>query len=69
MKKVIKVTGLDWAHCASEFENIVKKSDGIEDAKINFILEKIIVTASDEECIKNAINKAKGKFPDAEVSI
>lgn len=45
MKKMLKVTGLDCAHCAAEFEKIIKNADGIEDAKMNFILEKMIVTA------------------------
>ncbi len=66
MKKIISVTGLDCAHCAAEFENIVKKSPGIEDAKINFMLEKIIITANNEDDIKNALSSAGKAFPDAE---
>ena len=64
MKKMIKVTGLDCGHCAAEFEKIIKNAEGIEDAKMNFILEKMIVTAESEDAIKNAIELAKKKFPD-----
>jgi len=68
MRKMINVTGLDCAHCASEFESIVKGCEGIEDAKINFILEKIIVTARDEASIEAALKKAKEKFSDVETN-
>lgn len=66
MKKMIKVTGLDCAHCAADFEKTVKSADGIEDAKINFILEKMIITAESEEAIEKALETAKKKFPDAQ---
>jgi len=66
MRKMISVTGLDCAHCAAEFENIVKNAPGIEDAKINFILEKIIITADSEAAINDALKKAGKAFPDAE---
>lgn len=68
MRKMINVTGLDCAHCASEFEAIVKDCEGIESASMNFILEKMIVTATDETAIENAIEKAKEKFPDVQTN-
>lgn len=64
MKKVFSVTGLDCAHCAAEFEKIIKKCEGIEDAKMNFILEKIIMTAKSEEAIENALLLGKKAFGD-----
>lgn len=66
MKKILSLTGLDCAHCAAEFENIVKKSEGIEDAKINFMLEKIIITAENEEAVEKALKVAQKSFSDAE---
>ncbi len=66
MKKILNLEGLDCAHCAAEFENIVKKSPGIEDAKVNFMLEKIIVTADNEESIENALQAAKKTHPEAQ---
>ena len=68
MRKMINVTGLDCAHCAAEFEAIIKGCEGIEDAKINFILEKIIVTAKSEAAIDSALKKAKEKFPESEIN-
>lgn len=66
MKKIISVTGLDCAHCAAEFEKIVNKCDGIESASMNFMLEKMIVTAESEDAIESALRKAKKAFPDSE---
>lgn len=66
MKKILSLTGLDCAHCAAEFESIVKKSEGIEDAKINFMLEKIIITAENEEAVEKALKAAQKSFSDAE---
>ncbi len=68
MRKMINVTGLDCAHCASEFETIVKNCEGIESANMNFILEKMIVTAADEAAIEKALEKAKEKFPDVQTN-
>ncbi len=69
MRKNISITGLDCAHCAAEFEAIVKKANGIEDAKMNFILEKMIVTAESEEAIDGAVKLALKAFPDAEAEL
>lgn len=66
MRKVIKVTGLDCAHCAAEFEKIVKKAEGIEDAKMNFMLEKMIVTGENEDAIEKAVQLGRKAFPDVE---
>lgn len=65
MKKIISVTGLDCAHCAAEFEKIVKTSEGIESASMNFMLEKMIVTAKSEDAIESALRKAQKAFPDS----
>ena len=66
MKKTISVTGLDCAHCAAEFEKIVRNCDGIESASMNFMLEKMIVTAESEDAVNKALCKAQKAFPDSE---
>ena len=40
MKKMYKVTGLDCAHCAANLEAVLKKTDGVTDAKVNFCWKK-----------------------------
>ena len=49
MKKMYKVTGLDCAHCAANLEAVLKKTDGVTDAKVNFLLEKMILTCESED--------------------
>ena len=48
MKKTIKLIDLDCAHCAAKIENAVKKLDGVDDASINFMSQKMILEADDE---------------------
>ena len=64
MKKMLKVQGLDCAHCAAKLENILKEAEGINDARVNFILEKIMINAEDADAIENALAKGKKAFPD-----
>lgn len=66
MKKMYKVTGLDCAHCAANLEATVKKTAGVIDAKVNFILEKMIITCDSEQAAASAVEAGKKAFPDCE---
>ena len=66
MKKIIKVTGLDCPNCSAKLEGIIAKSEGIEDVKINFLLEKMIVLCESEEALKKALEEGKKAFPQCE---
>ena len=63
MKKIIKVTGLDCPNCSAKLERIIAKSEGITDAKINFLLEKMIVVCESDEALQKAIDEGKKAFP------
>ena len=41
MKVKFKIKGLDCANCANELENAISKIDGIENAVINFMTERM----------------------------
>lgn len=43
MKVKYHVEGLDCPHCAARLEKMLSETDGILDAKINFLTEKITV--------------------------
>lgn len=58
MKKSYKLSGLDCAHCAEKIEAKIKKIDGVKDASINFMLEKLILEADDEQ-IDDILPKAQ----------
>lgn len=66
MKKIIKIKGLDCAHCASKLEEIIKKTEGITDAKVNFLLEKAIINYESDAALELALNNGKKSFPECE---
>lgn len=48
MKKIYTLQNLDCAHCASLMEIGIKKIDGVTDASVNFITQKLTITADDD---------------------
>ncbi len=57
MKAVLKLEGLCCANCAAKIENEVKKIDGIEDASLSFMTQKLTIKASDAE-IERIVDEA-----------
>ena len=47
MKKVYKLEDLDCANCAQKMEDAIKKIDGVEDAAVSFLMQKMTITAKD----------------------
>ena len=47
MKKKFKLENLDCANCAAKMEESIKKIDGVEDASVSFMTQKMTVTAED----------------------
>ena len=47
MKKTYKLTDLDCANCAAKMENAIKKIDGVSDASVSFMTQKLTVEAED----------------------
>ena len=48
MKKRHVLTGIDCASCAEKLENAIKKIDGVRDAAINFMTQKLIIESGEE---------------------
>lgn len=46
MKKTYKIE-VDCAHCAAKMEDAAKKTLGVQDAVVNFMTQKMIVTFED----------------------
>ena len=58
MKFKFKIKGLDCANCAAELERKIKNIDGVNDASISFMSERLIIEC--EESIKeDVIEKVK----------
>ena len=49
MKKKFKMQDLDCAHCAAKREEAIKKIDGVNDAAISFMAQKLTVDAEDDK--------------------
>ena len=48
MHKVIRIQNLDCANCAAKMEMLIKKIPGVEDASMNFMMQKLTLTAPDD---------------------
>ena len=49
MKKQFKLSNLDCANCAAKMEAAAAKVQGVQDVKVNFISQKMMITADDGE--------------------
>lgn len=58
MKSKFKIKGLDCANCAAELERAIQKVEGIENATISFMTEKMELEF-DESQKEEIINRVK----------
>ena len=68
MKKRYKFE-VDCANCAAKVEEAVKKIDGVNDATVNFMAQKLVLDADDarfDEILQEVIAVAKKVEPDCE---
>jgi copper chaperone CopZ len=69
MKKRYKFV-VDCANCAAKVEEAVKKIDGVNDATVNFMAQKLVLDADDaryDDILKEVIATAKKVEPDCEL--
>ena len=70
MKKTFKLIDLDCANCAAKMENNIRKIDGVADATVSFMAQKMTVEADDDrfESIMDEVVKVCRKVePDCEI--
>lgn len=67
MKKVLKVTGLDCANCAASLEREIKKMEGVNDAKLNFLMGKLTLDLASDELVDKVVKLIEDEEPEAEV--
>ena len=61
---------VDCANCAAKVEEAVKKIDGVNDATVNFMAQKMVLDADDarfDEILQEVIAVAKKVEPDCEL--
>ena len=67
MKKTFKLEDLDCANCAAKMEEAIKKLDGINDASVSFLTQKMTVDIEDEKfdaVMDEVVKKCKKIEPD-----
>lgn len=72
MKKSFKLVDLDCANCAQKMEDAIKKIDGVEDATVSFIMQKMTVVADEEQfddIMKKVVKVCKRVEPDCEIQL
>lgn len=70
MKKVFKMIDLDCANCAAKMEIAIKKLDGVEDAKVSFMTQKLTIVAEEsrfDDIMKEAVKCVKKIEPDCQI--
>lgn len=72
MKKTFRLEDLDCAVCAAKMENAIKKIDGVSDATVSFMAQKMTVEADDarfDEIVKNIVKVCKKVEPDCKIIV
>ena len=49
MKKKFKMENLDCANCAAKMEDAIKKIDGVQDAVMSFMTQKLTIEAYEDK--------------------
>jgi len=49
MKKKFILNGLECANCAAKIEHAVNKLDGVKEATVNFMTQKLVIEGEDEK--------------------
>ena len=72
MKKKFKLQDLDCANCAAKMEEAIKKIDGINDASVSFMTQKMMIDAPDDRfdgIVEEAIRVIAKVEPDCTVLV
>ena len=72
MKKRFKLVNLDCANCAAKMEDAIKKVDGVKDATVSFVMQKMTVEADDarfDDIMKEIVKVCKRVEPDCEIVV
>lgn len=72
MKKKFKLTDLDCANCAAKMEEAIKKIEGVSDASVSFMTQKMTVEADDsrfEEIMKEVEAVCRKVEPDCVINM
>ena len=72
MKKTFKLVDLDCANCAAKMEEAIKKIEGVSDATVSFMTQKMTIEADDsrfDEIMKEVVSACKKVEPDCIIQL
>ena len=70
MKKKFKLENLNCANCAAKMEDAIKKIDGVTDASVSFMTQKMMIEADDavfDKAVDEAVKVIAKVEPDCKV--
>lgn len=70
MKMKFKIKGIDCANCAAELERAIQKIDGVTEASLSFMTEKLVMEIEDDrkdEILKKLKKVVKKEEPDCTI--
>ena len=68
MKSTFKIKGIDCANCAAQLENAINKVEGVQNASISFMAERMVIEYDEQnkdEIMKKIKKVIKKEEPDA----
>ena len=72
MKKKFKLQDLDCANCAAKMEEAIKKIEGVSDATVSFMTQKMTIEADDsrfDEIKKEVVSVCRKVEPDCVIQL
>lgn len=70
MKKKFKLNNLDCANCAAKMESKIQQIDGVSNAAVSFLSQRLTIECEDErfdEIMKEAAKTIRKIEPDCEI--
>ncbi len=70
MKKKFKLEDLDCANCAAKMEDAIKKIEGVANASVSFMTQKMVIEADDarfDEIMKEVVSVCAKVEPDCKI--
>ena len=72
MKKKFKLTDLDCANCAAKMEAAIKKIEGVSDASVSFLMQKMTIEADEarfDAIMKEVVEVCRKVEPDCIINM
>lgn len=70
MKKKFKMVDLDCANCAQKMEDAIRKIDGVQNANVSFMMQKMTIEAEEgrfDEIMQEVVKVCRKVEPDCQI--